>query len=108
MTKSLILPSSLPDLSELCRQQLPEKRPDADVREVITVSPNRAPAGGIISVLGMIERLFHEPGKRTGSAIPNLRSNKLDQSGDFPFACSTFNPLYAQSFDVATLDPRRN
>src|SRR4029077_1644264 len=39
----------LPDLSELCHHQLPEKRPDADVSEIITFPANQAAAGGIIS-----------------------------------------------------------
>ena len=44
MTKSLILPSSLPDFGELCGHQLPEKRPDADVREIISFAAYRAAA----------------------------------------------------------------
>ena len=51
----------LPDLSELCRHQLPEKRADADVSEIITFPANRAAARRIVSVLGMVKRLFHEP-----------------------------------------------
>lgn len=50
-----------PHFSELRSQQLSKKRTDAHVREVIAVPPNRAPARRIISVLRMIERLFHEP-----------------------------------------------
>jgi len=51
----------LPYLSELCHHQLPEKRPDADVSEIIAFAANRAPTRGIISVFRMIESLLHEP-----------------------------------------------
>jgi hypothetical protein len=71
----------LPDLSELCRHQLPEKRADADVSEIITLPANRAAAGGIVSVLGMIKHLLHEPVEWLWSTIANLGSDKLDQSG---------------------------
>ena len=71
----------LPDLSELCRHQLPEKRADADVGEIITFPANRAAARGIVSVLGMVKRLFHEPGEGLWSAIADLGSNDLDQRG---------------------------
>src|ERR1700730_4423234 len=71
----------LPDLSELCRHQLPEKRADADVSEIITFPANHAAAGGIISVLGMVKHLLHEPVEWLWSAIPNLGSYKLNQGG---------------------------
>src|SRR5258708_32059594 len=51
----------LPDLSELCQHQLPEKRADADVSEIIAFPANRAAARRIVSVLGMVKPLFHEP-----------------------------------------------
>ena len=53
----------LPDLTELRRHQLPEKRSDADVSEIITFPSNRAAAGGIISLLWMVKHLLHEPSK---------------------------------------------
>ncbi len=34
----------LPDLCELCNHQLPEKRPDADVSEIISFAAYRAAA----------------------------------------------------------------
>jgi len=70
-----------PDLSELCRHQLPEKRADADVSEIITFPANRAAARGIVSVLRMVKRLFHEPGEGLWSPIADLGSNDLDQRG---------------------------
>ena len=74
------LAEPLPYFRELRSEQLPEKRADAHVCEVITVPPNRAPAGGIISVLGMIQSLFHEPGKRSRAALLNFRADNVDQS----------------------------
>src|SRR4029077_16511599 len=71
----------LPDLSELCHHQLPEKRPYADVSEIITFAANHAAAGAVISVLGMVKHLLHEPVEWLWSAIPNLGSDKLNQSG---------------------------
>src|SRR4029077_11939178 len=71
----------LPDLSELCQHQLPENRPDAYVSEIIAFPANRAGAGGIISVLGMVKHLLHEPVEPLWSASPNLGSDKLNQGG---------------------------
>ena len=75
------LAEPFPHLCELRRQQSPKKWPDAHIGEVIAEPSDRAPAGGIISVLGMIERLFHEPGKGHRPAFLNFGANKLDQSG---------------------------
>ena len=44
MTKSFDLAESLPDLGELCGQQLPKKRPDAHVSEIISFAAYRAAA----------------------------------------------------------------
>ena len=46
--KIVVFTELLPDLSELCRHQLPEKRADADVSEVITFPANRVAVGGSI------------------------------------------------------------
>jgi len=69
-----------PHFCELRCQQSPKKRTDTHIREVIAAPPNRALARRIISVLRMIERLFHEPGKGLRAAILNLVANELDQS----------------------------
>ena len=69
----------LPDLSELCQHQFSEQRTNADVSEVITFAANRAAARGIVSVLGMVKRLFHEPGEGLWSALTNFDSNQLNQ-----------------------------
>src|SRR6266516_2928605 len=53
----------LPDLGKLRAQQLPEQRAYADVGEIIAFASNRAASGGIVSMLRMVERLLHEPGK---------------------------------------------
>jgi hypothetical protein len=71
----------LPNLGELHQHQLSKKRADADVSEIIAFAANRAAARGIISVLGMVKHLLHEPVERLWSTIPNLGSDKLDKSG---------------------------
>ena len=71
----------LPDLGKLRAQQLPEQRADADIGEIITFSANHAVAGGIVSVLGMVKRLLHEPGERLRAAIANFVANEFDESG---------------------------
>src|SRR5438094_782716 len=48
-----------PDLAQLRSQQLPKQRADAYVGEIIAFPSNRAAARGIVSVLGMVERLLH-------------------------------------------------
>ena len=68
----------LPDLSELCHHQLPEKRPDADVSEKITLPANRAGAGGIVSVLGMVKHLLHKPGEGNWSVFFDFGANQAD------------------------------
>jgi len=68
----------LPHFFKLRGQQSPKKRTDAYIREIIAVPPNRAVAGRIISVLRMIERLFHEPRKRDRAAFFNFRANQFD------------------------------
>src|SRR5438874_7670831 len=68
-----------PDFGKLSGQQLPEDRTNAHICEIISTAPNRAPSGGIVSVLGMIKRLSHEPGKGLGAARPNYFANELDE-----------------------------
>ena len=77
----LDLAEPLPHFRELHSQQLPEKRADAHVREEIAMPANCAPAGGIISVLGMIQRLVHEPAERLRAAFLNFCANKVYQGG---------------------------
>jgi len=79
--KVIDLVEPFPYLRELRGQQLSKKRPDAHVCEVISTPPNRASARGIISVLGMIEGLLHEPGKRHRTAVLNFRADNFEQSG---------------------------
>jgi hypothetical protein len=71
----------LPDLSELRHHQFSEERADADISEIITFSANHAVAGGIVSVLGMVKRLLHEPGERLRAAVANFVANEFDESG---------------------------
>ena len=79
--KIVDLAELLPDLGKLRAQQLPEQRADADIGEIITFSANHAVAGGIVSVLGMVKRLLHEPGERLRAAIANFVANEFDESG---------------------------
>src|SRR6266480_1919298 len=58
------LPKALPDFEELRGQQLPKERPHAHVREIISFAAYSAAARRIVTVLGMIEGLPHEPGER--------------------------------------------
>jgi hypothetical protein len=83
----------LPDFHKLRGQQSPKKRTDTNIREVIAVPPNRAPARRIVSVFGMIERLFHKPGKRSRSAVFDFCADNVDQSrvARFKNQRSTFN-----------------
>src|SRR5437667_6960773 len=68
----------LPDLSELCQYQLPKDRADADVGEIIAFAANRAASRGIVSVLGMVKRLFHEPGEGNWSVFFDFGANQAD------------------------------
>ena len=99
-----------PHFCELRCQQSPKKRTDTHIREVIAVPPNRALARRIISVLRMIERLFHEPGKGLRAAIFNFVANKFDEAQDFQVRVlnvqrSTFN---AQRSTASSELSRRN
>ena len=75
------LAEPFPHFRELHRQQLSEKRSDAHIRKIIATPSNRAFAGGVISVLGMIERLAHEPGKRLRTAVLDFRADNFEQNG---------------------------
>src|SRR6266536_337904 len=55
---------SLPHFSKLRGQKFPKQRAYADVREIIAFTSDCAAPRGIVSVLGMVECLLHEPGKR--------------------------------------------
>jgi len=78
--KEIIDPAqSFPNLGELRRKQFTKERTDADVREIIAVSSDCSPIAGIITVLGMIKRLFHEPGEGLRTAISNRVANELDE-----------------------------
>src|SRR5262249_28778921 len=58
------LAEALPNFGELRGQQLPEERPHAHVREIISFAAYRAASRRIVTVLGMIQGLLHEPGER--------------------------------------------
>src|SRR6266699_2169244 len=79
--KVIDLAEPFPYFRELRGQQLSEKRADAHVCEIIATPPDCASAGGIISMLRMIEGLLHEPGKRHRTAVLNFRADNFEQSG---------------------------
>ena len=58
------LANSFPDFRKLRSEQLSKDRSDADVREIIAAAADRGATAGIITVLGMIQRLLHEPSER--------------------------------------------
>ena len=69
---------SLPDFRELRAQQVPKQRADTHVGEIIAFPSNRAATRGIVSVLGMVERLVHEPGERSGPCFSiSARMNRM-------------------------------
>src|SRR6187402_911818 len=66
---------ALPHLRELPGEQSPEERADAHVREEIAAAPDARTPRGVVPVLGMIEREFHESPERH-------RAARGDFSGD--------------------------
>ena len=68
-----------PNLEELRGQQVTEHRTDTYVGEVIACSANRAAARGVISVLRMIERLLHKPGKRLRALCTNRVADRFNE-----------------------------
>ncbi len=74
------LAKPFPGFRELRGQQPAEERADAHVCVVVAAPPNRTPASGIISVLGMIKRLLHKPRERNRAACFDFGPNTFDQS----------------------------
>ena len=74
------LANSFPDFRKLRSEQLSKDRSDADVREVIASSSNRGGAAGIITLLGMIERLLHEPGERLWPPLLYFSADRFDKN----------------------------
>ena len=72
-------PHDLPHLGELGRQHSPEKRSDADVREIIAGPSDRAPARAVVTEFRMIERLLHEPVEAHGALLTNRFANEIGQ-----------------------------
>src|SRR5437588_8753950 len=68
-----------PNLGKLGDEQFSKERSDADTGKKIAASSDDRAVTGIIAVLGMIERLFHEPGERLWAALLDLCPNKLDK-----------------------------
>ena len=68
-----------PDFRELSGQQLAEERADAHICEIISAATNRAPARRIVSVLGMIKRLVHEPGEGLRAPCANCFANESNE-----------------------------
>jgi len=99
-----------PDFQELRGQQFTEYRTDTHVGKIIACPADRAGARGVISMLGMIERLLHEPGER----LRTVRTDRLtDQFNELRVQLQKVQhlPLSVQSLDRddtgADASPRR-
>jgi hypothetical protein len=77
------LTKPFPDFRELHGKQLSKQRSHTDVGEIIPFTTDRAAAGGIVAMLGMIESLLHEPRERLRASVANFVANNLDQRGTF-------------------------
>src|SRR5688572_33445515 len=75
------LPEEFPHLGELPRQQPPEKRADAYIREIIAPAPDLTLSRTVVAELRMIERLLHEPGKRPRPCAANRIANEANKIG---------------------------
>ncbi len=60
-----------PNLGKLTGDQFPKQRPHAHAREIIAPPPDRAASRAVITMLGMIKRLLHEPRKGHRPARPD-------------------------------------
>ena len=100
------LAEPLPDLGELRGQQITKERTNTDVREIIASSSDRGSIAGVITVLGMIKRLLHEPGEGLRAAPPYFSADELDKlslqsenverpTPNVQYSkCSTLNPRF--------------
>src|SRR5688572_33266085 len=69
------LPEMAPHLCKLPGEQFPKQRADTDVREEVPFSSHLRTAARVVTVLGVIERQFHEAPKRDRSLLSNLLPN---------------------------------
>ena len=72
------LAESFPDFGKLRRQQLSKERADTHAGKIVAGFSNRAAAGGIITVLGMVQRVAHELRKRNGPLLLDFCANQSD------------------------------
>src|SRR5207245_3548580 len=72
------LAEEFPGFGKLRGDQLSKERSDTDVRKIIATSPDFCPTTRVITVLGMINRLLHKPGKRLRALSLDLAANKFD------------------------------
>ena len=86
------LTEPFPDLRELHGEQFTKERTNADVREIIAAPSDCGAVAGIITLLGMIKRLGHEPGERLWPAL-------------FDFCADAFKELSLQSENVQRPTP---
>ena len=75
------LPEPLPHFGELRREQFSEQRADAHIREKIAVPADRGAARGVVAVLRVIQRQFHEPAERNRAARRDLRTEEGGERG---------------------------
>ena len=68
-----------PDFAKLRRQQFPEERADTDIGEVIAFTSQDSAPTAVITLGGMIEGLFHEPGEGNRAARPDFVADQFRQ-----------------------------
>ena len=75
------LTEPFPDFGDLGSKQFSKEWTNTDVGKVIATSSNRSAVAGVVAMLRMIERLFHEPGERLWAALRYFSADKLDEFG---------------------------
>src|SRR5438045_2787804 len=70
-----------PHLGKLCRQHPAKEATDANVGEIIAAPPDLTLARAIVTELGMIERLLHEPGEGDRAFPRNRIADELNEIG---------------------------
>src|SRR5205807_1594127 len=75
----VVLAQKFPGFGKLRSEQFSKGRSDSNVRKIIAISPDFCPIARVITVLGMVKRLFHKPGERLRAAFTNFSPNELDE-----------------------------
>src|SRR5437867_2071648 len=91
------LAEALPDFGELRGHQLPEERPHAHVREIVSFAAYRAAARRVVTVLGMIEGLLHEPSERLRAVYADGFTDRFNE-----------RRVQLENFERATINVQRS